>query len=124
MNFVHKTIVELASNEFYDYNDYFGLFEQDPEPKEFLSIDKSVSTVVNLYGMNITDLAYPDSNQSLPFSEVQYVLSNKKRRIERQAYTFMILVGDIGGFTGAIIGLPSLILSWYSNRKFSASFFS
>ena len=55
---------------------------------------------------------------------MKFVLSDKRRLIERQAYTFMILVGDIGGFTGAIIGLPSLILSWYSNRMFSASVFS
>jgi len=33
----------------------------------------------------------------------------------------MILVGDIGGFTGAVIGLPSYFLSWYSNRMFAAS---
>ena len=35
----------------------------------------------------------------------------------------MILVGDIGGFTGAIIGLPAYFLSWYSSRMFEASIF-
>ena len=35
----------------------------------------------------------------------------------------MILVGDIGGFTGAIIGLPAYFLSWYSSKMFEASFF-
>ena len=124
MNFVQITTIGLAPNEFYDYNDYFGLFEYDPEPHNFLSMETSESLVANLVGQNTTGLSYPDSQEILPISEIKFILSDNKRLIERHAYTFMILVGDIGGFTGAIISLPAILLSWYSNRVFTASVFS
>ena len=33
----------------------------------------------------------------------------------------MLLLGDIGGFTGAIIIFPTYFMSWYSSRMFLAS---
>ena len=35
----------------------------------------------------------------------------------------MILLGDIGGFTGIIIGLPSYFMSWYSSKMFKAQIY-
>ena len=33
----------------------------------------------------------------------------------------MILIGDIGGFAGAIVIFPSFLMSWYSSKIFTAS---
>ena len=42
-------------------------------------------------------------------------LHNIERVYERQSYTFMMMVGDIGGFNGAVIVVPSLFMSYYSS---------
>ena len=115
--------VDLAHNEFNDYNDYFGLFEQDVEPYNFLSIENIQQSSTNLAGIGLTLPPIPNTNLTPPYSEINFSLSQNKRLIERHAYTFMTLVGDIGGFTGAIIGLPAYFLSWYSNRMFTASIY-
>ena len=67
--------------------------------------------------------AYPNPTFNLPSIDIRLRLSEKKTLYERQAYTLMILIGDIGGFAGAIIGLPAYFLSWYSNKMFSASIY-
>ena len=33
----------------------------------------------------------------------------------------MILIGDIGGFNGAIIMFPAFLLAWYSERMYQSS---
>ena len=33
----------------------------------------------------------------------------------------MTLIGDFGGFNGAIIILPSLFMNWYSSKMFDAA---
>ena len=40
---------------------------------------------------------------------------------ERKYYTFMTLIGDVGGFNGAIILFPAFIMSIYSSQMFSSS---
>ena len=35
----------------------------------------------------------------------------------------MIFIGDLGGFTGAIIGLPAIFMGWYSEKMFRASIY-
>ena len=75
--------------------------------------------------MNKEDKDYAIFNENpihvLPRVSLEFLLFDEKRVIERKAYTFMILIGDIGGFSGAIIMLPSLFMSWYSSKMFSAS---
>ena len=46
-------------------------------------------------------------------------LGNKKKEIERQVYTLMTLMGDVGGFNSAIILIPSFIMTFYSNRMYN-----
>ena len=43
---------------------------------------------------------------------------------ERNYYTFMTLIGDVGGFNGAIILFPAFIMSFYSSHMFSSSLYS
>ena len=43
--------------------------------------------------------------------------------LQRVQYTFFSLLGDVGGFNGAIIIFPSFLMSWYAARKFNASIY-
>ena len=98
--------VELSHNEFIDNNDYVGFLSPDPEPFNFLSIEDK------------TTESSPSNTTKASFT---VKLSDKKRNYERQVYTFMTLIGDIGGFYGAILTIPSLILSNYSKTMFESS---
>ena len=53
--------------------------------------------------------------------EVVFELSDIKRTYERQAYTFMTLLGDIGGFNSAILVFPVFLMAWYSERMYQSS---
>ena len=48
-------------------------------------------------------------------------LSEKVNQFERQVYTVLALIGDIGGFNGAIITFPSFFMAIYSGRMFNLS---
>ena len=56
-----------------------------------------------------------------PRSIVELILSNKKYEHERKVYTILILVGDIGGFQGAIFMIPAFFLSFYTPKMFEKS---
>ena len=45
-------------------------------------------------------------------------LHNIERVYERQSYTFMMMVGDIGGFNGAVIVIPTLFMSYYNSLMY------
>ena len=51
---------------------------------------------------------------------VKLHLSENKYSSERQFYTIFTLLGDLGGFNGAIIILPAYIMSKYSERMYAA----
>ena len=59
----------------------------------------------------------------MPALEATFELSDVKRTHERQAYTFMILIGDIGGFNGAVFIFPAFIMSWYNQKMFTSSLY-
>ena len=48
-------------------------------------------------------------------------LGRNHKEIERQVYTFMTLIGDVGGFNGAIILFPTFFMSFYSSFMFNQS---
>ena len=48
------------------------------------------------------------------------MLSDKQYSHERSAYTFLALIGDFGGFNGAIMVSQSLVLGIYSRLIFKA----
>ena len=88
------------------------------EPKDFLSIDSTTFTGFPLLDNGVR---YPGSDKSLADIQIQFQLSKNKKSIEIHSYTFMLLLGDIGGFNGAIIIFPTYVMSWYSSRMFLAS---
>ena len=45
-------------------------------------------------------------------------LSDKKWTHERQAYSLMMLFGDLGGFASAVYLLPGLAMSYFSQLIF------
>ena len=88
----------LGPNEFYNHDNWLGLFTQDIEPVEFFSVEKEqVNLISDTYSIGL-GAAYEGSNQNMPGAAITFELSNIKRTHERSAYTLMILLGDIGGF--------------------------
>lgn len=51
-------------------------------------------------------------------------MSERANTYERSAYTLLALLGDIGGFNGAIIILPTYLMSFYNPRMYQASLYS
>ena len=68
-----------------------------------------------------TTLTIDTTNNATDLFSVEFILSNKKHILERQVYTLFALIGDFGGFNGAIIIFPSLFMSFYSSSLFHAS---
>mmetsp|Transcript_35174 Transcript_35174/g.46334 ORF Transcript_35174/g.46334 Transcript_35174/m.46334 type:complete len:81 (-) Transcript_35174:923-1165(-) len=50
--------------------------------------------------------------------QAEFELSDKMYTYERQAYTMLALVGDVGGFNGALILLQGFVMSFYSSILF------
>ena len=107
----------LKPNEFTDFTDPFGLFDQEIEPKTFLSVEDWTET--NAVIQDGDGVEYnKGSGRRLPKFEVNIELSDKLSTYERSRYTFLELIGDVGGFNSAITLFPSLLLSFYSARMF------
>ena len=97
----------LSPNEFVDHRDLIGLFRTDPvETPFFFAADLSVDEM-DLDGFS--------------FGEIMFVLSPQVTTYEREAYTLMTLIADVGGFNGAIIILPSFFMSIYSSKMYEES---
>ena len=81
----------LAPNEFISHEDSIGLFESEPEPINFFSIEQT--TTPNII---------PTLNETDGFSKAGIVyeiaLSTQKYEHERKIYTLMTLLSDLGGF--------------------------
>ena len=65
-----------------------------------------------------------DSVETLPVLSGRIKLSDKKKEMSRSAYTFFMMIGDMGGFYGAVVGAVSYAMSWYSARMFQTSVFA
>ena len=107
----------LAPNEFISHEDSIGLFESEPEPIKFFSLEQTTTPSI-----------IPALKETDGFSKASIVyeiaLSNQKFEHERKFYTLMILIGDLGGFQGAIIILPAFLMSFYAPKMFEASLLS
>ena len=103
--------MKLAINEFSTYEDYIGLFQSEPEPETFFSVQKIESAQT---------YPKPKLGFTQPKAIIEVALSDQKFEYERKVYTLMTLIGDIGGFQGAIIILPAFLLSFYAPKMFEA----
>ena len=52
---------------------------------------------------------------------MRFQLSHNKYIYERSVYTFFSLIGDVGGFNGAIVILPTFLMAIYSERMYQGS---
>ena len=110
-----RTIYTLQQNELYLQDSKIGFFEPKDGPINFLSIEK-------------TEKSYPispatrfNSNILLPSLSASFQLSKSKLIYEREAYSFLSLLGDFGGFTDALALIIGIFASRYSARMFIAA---
>ena len=96
---------KLAKNEFKDDKRRFGFIRKEIEPIEFLTVDSTARTW----------------EQELTYSHVTVSLSDNKYFSERKAYSLFTLLGDVGGFNGAIIILPVFLMSRYNESMYTAA---
>ena len=99
--------VTLAENEFLNQDDYVGFLTREPEPQTFLSHESQVFSQER-----------SDGEASL---YIKFSLSENKHIYERDVYALFTLIGDVGGFNGAIVILPSFLMAIYSNRMYQSS---
>ena len=104
----------MAPNEFTSIEDYIGLFDSEPEPVTFFSIEEAGPATNKMPIKNSEVLRQPRGI-------VELVLSTQKYEHECKVYTLLILIGDIGGFQGAILMIPAFFLSFYSPKMFEKS---
>ena len=88
--------LSLSPNEFTNKDDYLGFLHNEPDPFQFLSEDK------------FEKITYKASDETKYAFLI--VLSKRLNTYERQVYSIFALVGDFGGFNGAILGLASFFL--------------
>ena len=92
-----------------------GFLTKESEPINFLSLEREEK----FYTAEIYREGYP--YEPWYFVGIEIVLSNKKRFIKRQAYTFMDLLGDFGGFNDALFFFGGILLVSYSSKIYMAS---
>ena len=89
---------KLALNEYTDKSDSFGFLSSDREPYSFMSVESLEKHV-------------DDSPDTQPHIQILLELADIRYESERQVYTFFAMIGDIGGFNGAIIILPAFLMA-------------
>ena len=67
------------------------------------------------------DILYPGSTEPLARATLKIQLSDTRVKYSRSKYTLFILLGDFGGFNGAVLMFPAMLLSLYSQRMFTAA---
>ena len=116
--------IALQPNEFTDNTDMVGFFEQDYDPTEFLSVDTFTSSTTKLTLEDRDSIPLEvegDEVQIRPKMKLDLILSNRMVITERGVYTFFTLLGDLGGFNGAITIFPAYIMSYYASRMYQKS---
>ena len=98
-------IYELTSSKFYDDKHYIGFIHEEPEPYDFMNIERE-------YTLQRAKFDRDEFN----FLKLMFKLTDVQRTYERSPYTIITLLSDIGGFNGLLLYIPSSILSFYSIR--------
>ena len=81
----------------------------------------SEGRVVGSLNENSGSHKIPGYDHYMPKFSVRISLGNNKGIYSRTAYSALLLLGDVGGFQGAIIVIPAFIMSFYSPRMFEKS---
>ena len=93
-------LFELGANLFEDFRDKIGFLRTDPVEHDFFQIEKEIVDKISPYKRTET--------------RVKIVLSDLLRSQERQVYTFITLMGDVGGFNEAVLIFPTIIMAYLS----------
>ena len=93
--------LELGINEFYDNSDSLGLFDSEPDPETFLSIEREER-----------------SAKKQAVGKLTFNLSDRRWKHERQYYSLMTLAGDLGGFIGTVFWIPQIFMSFFSSYMY------
>ena len=79
----------MSLNEFEDNRDPVGFFLKENDPYKFFSME-DVPEVI-------------EDQQDGAIAQFEFQLSDKYYKYERSAYTILALIGDVGGFNGALL---------------------
>ena len=99
---------KLAINEFTNNDDSLGFLSSENDPYTFMSVESFEKTI-------------EDQDDYLPNIEFRLELADTLHESERQVYTVFTMIGDIGGFNGAIIILPSFLMAQYSGAMYTSA---
>ena len=117
--------MQLSPNVFEDNKDVYGFADEYfVEETEFAALDKvfkSEELISSFDDLLKKDLVYPNTNKTMPSARLLIELSDSRSTYKREPYSFFALLGDFGGFNGAIIMLPALIMSFYAPRMYAAA---
>ena len=92
------------------------------KPKQFLIPSSNEESFKLVHAQNDTRARYSDRpDVALPQSRTQFTLSSTYHSFERQRYTVFALIGDLGGFLGAIVIIPTQLMSYYASGMLSRS---
>ena len=97
------------------------MIPQEADEISYFTEEKVTESVVPKYQTS----DFGDGNKVvLPGFNIEIKMSQRANAYERSAYTLLALLGDIGGFNGAIIILPTYLMSFYTPRMYQASVYS
>ena len=85
-----------------DRSDSLGFFYSEPEPQNFLTVQ------------NVKE----EKKDSVMY---EIVLSDTRKITERSAFTILMLLGELGGLYGAIVGIPSIFISHFVQMQFMSA---
>lgn len=71
-----------------------------------------------------TDVMYPTLKKVAPSTSLTIDLSDITFNYARSKYTVFALLGDFGGFNGAIVMVPAFLMSFYAPSSFQQSLVS
>ena len=114
----------MGPNEFTLQDDRVGFIEDRGELEEFLTLNSYTEELVAIDADAKRDVVrFYNSSSALPKINWKILLSDELNYLEREQYDFFTLLGDIGGFNGAITIFPSYLLSWYAAKMFNTSIY-
>ena len=96
----------MSVNEFIDNRDQAGFFPTRNEPYRYFTVEDDSEII--------------DRTDDGAIAQVLFELSDKRYTYERSAYTFLVLISDVGGFNGAIFLFQRFILRFYSSHLFQS----
>ena len=83
-----------------------GFVHSDNEPYSYFTVEDVIGT--------------EDLTDNGVHTKARFLLSDKYYSHERSVYTFLALIGDFGGFNGAIIVAQGLLIRLYSRLMLKA----